>query len=51
MKRTQENAQSPMRRLRMLTAVFVEHIDSVLKLLTFNVADVLWYFFFQEGAS
>ena len=34
--------------MRMLT---VELMLIFLKLLTFNVADVLWYFIFQEGAS
>ena len=44
--RVQENAQLPMGRVRILAV----HID-FLKLLTFHVAVVSWYFFFQEGAS
>ena len=42
--RAQDNAQLPMGRFRTLTAVFVELVLIFLKLLTFNVADVLWYF-------
>ena len=43
--RAQDNTQLPMGRFRTLTAVFVELVLIFLKLLTFNVADVLWYFF------